>query len=95
MEHRESFAVANSYEFSPKLIYIKGSKYIVAYALSRIDKKENIYNENNNKVEPTLESLSENFGLNTEDLLLLTSFKTIMRFQQKDNSLTASVKKKS
>ena len=48
-------------EFSPELIYIKGSKNIVADALSRLDKidypnkKRN--ESNNNNVEPTLEKL--------------------------------------
>ena len=43
-------------EFSPELIYIKGSKNIVADALSRLDNIENLYksnttsNNNNNKV---------------------------------------------
>ena len=50
-------------EFSPKLIYIKGSKNIAADALSCLDKIDNLNNTNsnyyNNKVEPTLESLSE------------------------------------
>ena len=50
-------------EFSPELIYIKGSKNIVADALSCLDKIDNLNNTNsnyyNNKVEPTLESLSE------------------------------------
>ena len=49
-------------EFSPELIYIKGSTNIVVDALSRLDKIENLNHENNNKVEPTLESLSENFA---------------------------------
>ena len=52
--------------------YIKGSKNIVADALSRLDEIDNLNNLNNtnsynNKVEPTLESLSENFILNKED----------------------------
>ena len=34
-----------------------------------------------------MESLSEHFPLNKEDVLHPTSFKTIMRFQQKDKSL--------
>ena len=83
-------------EFSPELIYIKGSKNIVADALSRLDKIDNLNNtnpnsnynkKNKNKVEPTLESLTENFTLNKEDVLHPTSFKAIMRFQQKDKSL--------
>ena len=83
-------------EFSPELIDMKGSKNIVAYALSRIDKIDNldITNPNNNKVGPTLESLSENFDLNKEDVLHPTGFKTIMRFQQKDKSLIEIAKEK-
>ena len=67
-------------ENSPELIYIKCSKSIVADTLSRLDKKVNlnIY---------FLESLCESFVLNEEDDLHPTSFKTIMRFQQKDESL--------
>ena len=50
-------------EFSPELIYIKG------YALSHLDKIDNINpNSNSNKVEPTLESLSKNFAFNKEQL---------------------------
>ena len=49
---------------------------------------------NNNKVEPTLDSLSENFALNKEDVLHPTSFKTIMRIQQKDKSLIEMAKEK-
>ena len=58
-------------EFSPELIYIKGSIYIVTDALSRLDKIWNLNNtnSNNNIVEPTLESLIENFALNKEDVL--------------------------
>ena len=45
-------------ELSPKLIYIKGSKNIVADALRYLDKINNVNSKNNiNKVEPTLESL--------------------------------------
>ena len=85
-------------DISPELIYIKGSKNIVADALSRLDKIEHLNNtnsiNNNNKVEPTLENLSEHFALNNEDVLHPTSFKTIMRFQQKDKSLIEIVKEK-
>ena len=75
--------------FSPELIYIKGSKSVIADALSRLDKIDYLNNtySNNNKVETTLESLSENFALNEEDVFHRTSVKTIMRFQQKDKSL--------
>ena len=56
-------------EFSPELIYIKGSKNTVIDALSRLDKIDNLNknstnSNNNNKHEPTLESLSENFASN-------------------------------
>ena len=91
-------------EFSPKIIYIKGSKTIVADALSRLykldkmNKVDNLNNTNtnpnNNKVEPTLESLSDNFASNKEDIIHHTSFKTIMRFQQKDKSLIEIAKEK-
>ena len=45
-------------------------------------------------MEPTLESLSENFALNNEDVLHSTSFKTIVRFQQNDKSLIEIAKEK-
>ena len=85
----------DSKDLSVKVFYIKGSKPTVANALSRLDKIDNLkQNINiNNKVEPTLESLSEIFALNKEDVLHPTSFKTIMRFQQKDNSLIEIAKK--
>ena len=53
-------------EFSPELIYIKDYKNIIADALSRLDKIEylnkSINKSNSNKIETTLESLSENFA---------------------------------
>ena len=71
-------------EFSPEPIYIKGSKNIVADALSCLDKIDYLNKSSNktnyNKVESTLESQSENFALNKEDVLHPISFKTIMRF---------------
>ena len=51
-------------------------------------------NENSYKVEPTLESLSENFALIEEDVYHPTSFKTILRFQQQDKSLIEIAKEK-
>ena len=71
-------------ENSPELIYIKESKNIIADTLSHLDQINNLNstNSNNNNVEPTLESLSEHFALNEEDILHPTSFKTIMRFQK-------------
>ena len=59
-------------EFSQQLIYIKCTKNISADALSHLDKKDDLNNNNSNKtnkVEPTLESLSENFALKKEDIL--------------------------
>ena len=82
--------------FSPELIYIKCFKNIVADTLSHLDKidNQNSSNPNNNKIEPPLESLSENFALNKEDVLNPTNFKTIIRFQQKDKSLIEIAKDK-
>ena len=71
-------------DFSPKLIYIKGSENIAADALSCLDKTDNLKDY---KVELTLESQSENFALNNEYINRSTSFKTIIRFQHKDLSL--------
>ena len=83
-------------EFSPELIYIRCSKNIVADDLSYLDKLDNVNSNNNhNDVEPSLESLSENFALNKEDVLHPTSFKAIMRFQQKDKSVIDIAKEKS
>ena len=84
-------------EFSPELIYIKGSKNIVADACSQLDRIERLdyTNSNNyNKVQPALDSLSENFAFNKEDVLHPISFKTIMRFQQMDKSLIEIAKEK-
>ena len=58
----------------------QGSKNIVADALSRQDKK-------NKNIEQALDIFSKSFALDNEDILYPTSFKTIMRFQQKDKSL--------
>ena len=74
-------------ELNPELIYIKGSKNIAADALSHLDNIDNVNNEYNNKVEPPLESLSEHFALNKEDVLHSISVQTIMKFQQKDKFL--------
>ena len=41
----------------------------------------------NNKIEPNLNSLSDNFTLENDDILYPTSFKTIIRLQQQDKSL--------
>ena len=44
----------------------------------------NNLNDIDSKVEPTLIYPSENFVSSNKDVLHPTSFKTIMRFQQKD-----------
>ena len=85
-------------EPSPKQIYIEGSKSIVADNLNCSDEIDNLNNintnSNNNKVEPTVESVSENFALNEEDVLNPTSFKTVMSYEQKDKSLIEIAKEK-
>ena len=84
-------------KFSPELIYIKGFKNIIADGLNHLDKIDqlNYTNSiNSNEAYPTLESLSENFALNKEDIHLPASFKTIMRFQQKDISAIKIAKEK-
>ena len=66
-------------DISSKLIYIKGSINIVADDLSCLDIIDNLKTNDNSKVEPTLESLSENFDSNNKDTSHPTSFKTIIR----------------
>ena len=85
------------WQLIPDDFNIKCSKNIVADALSRLDKIDTIGVLNNtttynNKAELTLESLNENSNLNKEDILHPNSFKTIMRFQQKDKSLSKIAK---
>ena len=70
----------NLEEFRCELIYIQVSIHIVADALSCLDNKDSQNNTNshsNNKVEPILESLSENFALNKEDVFHPTRFKLL------------------
>ena len=49
---------------NPELIFLKGSKNTIADTFIRLGKIDylNNTNSNNNKVEPTLESLSKNFA---------------------------------
>ena len=52
-------------ELSPEVIYINGFIYMVEDALSRLNKLDYVNNtssNNNDKFEPALESLSENFA---------------------------------
>ena len=60
---------------------------IVADTIGCLDRIDNINRNYDNKLEPALESLSETFALNNEDVLHPTSLKSIMGFQQKDKSL--------
>ena len=61
-------------EVSSEQIYVKSSKNIVADALSRLDKIDNLNSiYSNKKVEPTLRSRSENFALIKEDILHLSA----------------------
>ena len=66
-------------EFSPELIYIKGSINIVADALSCRDEIDNLNSNKDNKVEATLESPSENCALSTQDVLHPTCFRKSVR----------------
>ena len=79
-------------EFSPELIYIKGSKNVVADALSRLELVENV-----EKVPSTMDGLAEHFGLETKDLPKAahpTKYKTIMSHQKKDKDLMKLFKAK-
>ena len=61
-----------------------------------MDEIENLNNNiNDDKVEPTLEKISEDFALNKEEVLHPTSFNTNMSYQQKDKSLINIAKEKS
>ena len=64
-------------EYSPELVYIQGSKNVVADALSRLEIKDN-----KEPIAPNLEALAENFALSKNDLpeeVHPTSYKTIMK----------------
>ena len=72
-------------EFSPELVYIKGSKNVVADALSRLELEEV-----ENEVPSTLDGLAEHYGLEKDDLPKTahpTKYKTIMSHQLKYKSL--------
>ena len=77
-------------EYSPELVYIQGSKNIVADALSRLEIKDN-----KEPIAPNLEALAENFALSKNDLpeeIHPTSYKTIMKHQQMDKLLIEKAK---
>ena len=64
---------------------------LLASRLDKIDYLNNV-NSNNKKIEPTF--LSENIALSKENVLHSTSFKTILRLEQKDKSLIEIAKEK-
>ena len=68
-------------EFTPELIYIKGSENVVAGASSRHEKLDNP----NNELLANFSRLSENHALNNEHIFHSISCKTII--QQRDNIL--------
>ena len=77
-------------EFSPELVYIKGSKNVGADALSRLELEEV-----DNDVPSTLDGLAEHYGLEKDDLPKTahpTKYKTIMSHQLKDKSLMKLIK---
>ena len=74
-------------EYSPELVYIKGTKNIPADALSRLDL---VTDPEPIKADP--QSLKEHFALEEEDLLHPTNYKNIMRSQQKDTTLIKTAK---
>ena len=79
-------------EFSPELVYIKGSKNVVADALSRLELEEV-----ENEVPSTLDGLAEHYGLEKDDLPKTahpTKYKTIMSHQLKDKSLMKLISNK-
>ena len=72
-------------EFGPELIYIPGNKNIVVDALSQLE-----IAEGTKPVKAEVHALAEHFALTKEDAPEMahpTNYKTIMKFQQKDNWL--------
>ena len=69
-------------EYGPELIYIQGSKNTAADALSRLD-----IVDTPNPVKNNIKAVNEHYGLDDEDISHPTNYKTIMRYQQKDQEL--------
>ena len=63
-------------QYSPELIYIQGSKYIVADALIRLD-----IQDTPNPVKTNMKSINEHYGLEDEDISHPIKYKIIMRYQ--------------
>ena len=77
-------------EFGPKIIYVKGSKNDVAYALSRLPKTESHVTDS--KI--TREYLAECYGLDKLDSdTFPLNYKLIDKFQQKDHILADKLKR--
>ena len=74
-------------EYSPELIYIKGTKNIPADALSRL---ELVTDPEPIKADP--QTLAEQFAIEKEDLSHPTSYKSIMKSQQLDKTLIETAK---
>ena len=74
-------------EYSPELIYIHSSKNVTADALSRLDLDTNAV-----PIQATAHDMAEHFALEEEDILHPPSYKAIMCYQQKENSLTKIAK---
>ena len=73
-------------------MYIQGSKYIAAHALSDLEVEEH-----ENIIQTDKQSMAEHFTLDKNDLpdyLHPVDYKTIMKFQQKDNTLTETANMK-
>ena len=66
-------------EYSPELIYVQGSKNVAANVLSRLD-----LDTDAEPVPATAHKMAEHFALEEEDIFHPTSYKTILRYQQKD-----------
>lgn len=84
-------------EYSPDLRYVKGSKNIVADALSRLQLTPSLKGECDDTVEdiPTLRKLAESFGLEDDDLpdhAFPVSYKLLQQQQQKDSALLKKVR---
>ena len=69
-------------ECSPELFYIQGSKHIAADAISRLD-----IVDTPNPVKNSIEFVNEYYGLEDEDILHPTDYRTIVHHQKKDKEL--------